>query len=315
MKDKVVRANPVRIEALRAFNRFYTRRIGVLGEGYLDSDFSLTDARIFYELASRDRPTASEIAEVLGIDRGYLSRTLRNFTKRGFLTTQRGEDRRHLHLGLTAAGKKAFAPLDRGAREISGTILEALSDSAQERLVDAMQTIRETLGDQDLSSEDKEPFTLRPHRPGDMGWVVHRHGVLYWREWGYNESMEALVAGVTADFINNFKPGREYCWIAERNSEIIGSIFVVEKSKAVAKLRLLLVEPTARGLGLGGRLVDEVIQFSKNAGYKKIVLWTQSELSAARRIYQSRGFKLVAEEKHHSFNKDLVAETWELSLV
>jgi DNA-binding MarR family transcriptional regulator/GNAT superfamily N-acetyltransferase len=309
-----MRANSARTEAVRAFNRFYTRRIGALGEGYLGSDFSLTDARVFYELAHRDRPTASEIADALGIDRGYLSRTLRAFKKRGFIATERGEDRRQMHLRLTVAGKRAFAPLDRGAREISGTILDSLSDSAQQRMVDAMRTVRETLGDDELETTRKESFTLRPHRPGDMGWVIHRHGVLYWREWGYDETMEALVASVTVDFINNFKPAREHCWIAERDSEVIGSIFVVEKSKTVAKLRLLLVEPTARGLGLGGRLVEEVIQFSKKAGYKKIVLWTQSELTAARKIYQAKGFKLVAEEKHHSFSKDLVAETWELSL-
>jgi DNA-binding MarR family transcriptional regulator/GNAT superfamily N-acetyltransferase len=304
-----MRANDARTQAVRAFNRFYTRRIGALGEGYLDSEFSLTDARVFYELAHRDRPTASEIADALGIDR-----TLRAFKKRGFIATERGEDRRHQHLQLTAAGKRAFAPLDKGARETSGTILDSLSDSAQQRMVDAMRTIRETLIDPELESNRKEPFTLRAHRPGDMGWVTHRHGVLYWREWRYDETFEALVASVTAEFIQNFQPDRERCWIAERDGEIIGSIFVVEKSKTVAKLRLLLVEPTARGLGLGNRLVDEVIRFSKKAGYKKIVLWTQSELTSARKIYEAKGFRLVAEETHHSFGKDLVAETWELSL-
>ncbi|MEO7084081.1 MAG: helix-turn-helix domain-containing GNAT family N-acetyltransferase [Gemmatimonadaceae bacterium] len=310
-----MRPSKARTAAVRAFNRFYTRRIGALGEGHLGSPFSLAGARVLYELAHRERPTASEIADALELDRGYLSRTLRAFKKRGFIATEAGEDRRRSHLRLTPAGKRAFAPLDRGARDAIITMFQPLGETAQRRTIAAMRAIREAFGDPTVvASNRRNLFTLRAHRPGDMGWVIHRHGVLYFQEWGYDETMEALIATIAAEFIQNFNPVRECCWIAERDGEIIGSIFVVEKSKTVAKLRLLLVEPTARGLGLGGRLVDEVIQFSKKAGYKKIVLWTQSELTAARAIYEKKGFNCIAEEKHHSFGKDLVAETWELCL-
>jgi DNA-binding MarR family transcriptional regulator/GNAT superfamily N-acetyltransferase len=316
--------NPLdqRADAVRQFNRFYTRRIGALGNAHLGSEFSLTDMRVLYELAHRDRPTASEIGDVLGLDRGYLSRTLRNFQKRGWLDVARGDDRRRRHLTLTDAGKKVFAPLEKGARAEVVGMLEPLSDVAQQRVLDAMHTIRESLGDATAaiaalgatSTLMAGEFTLRSHRPGDLGTIVNRHGVIYAREYGYDERFEALVAKVVAGFIENLQPKRERCWIAERDGQFLGSVFVVEKKKSTAQLRLLIVEPTARGMGIGRRLVDEVIRFSKKAGYKRVQLWTQSELTAARNIYRAAGFQIVGTEGHESFGKKLNAEIWELPL-
>jgi DNA-binding MarR family transcriptional regulator/GNAT superfamily N-acetyltransferase len=306
-----------RADVVRHFNRFYTHRIGALGSAHLGSEFSLTEVRVLYELAHGERTTASGIASALGIDRGYLSRTLRAFKRRGLITTRRdAADRRHTHLALTAAGRKAFAPLDRKARDEVVRMLAPLSDAGQRRVVNAMATIRGSLEPSARPGPRPEEarFTLRPHRAGDMGWIVHRHGALYQAEYGYDERFEALVARVVADFIEQLDPSRERCWIAERNGEIAGSVFVVAKSKHVAKLRLLLVEPSARGLGIGRRLVDEVVQFARQAGYKKVVLWTQSELTAARRIYAAAGFRRVREESHRSFGTPAVAEVWELKL-
>jgi DNA-binding MarR family transcriptional regulator/GNAT superfamily N-acetyltransferase len=302
-----------RAEAVREFNRFYTRRIGVLGDAHLGSRFSLTEVRVLYELAHRERLTAAEIANDLSLDRGYLSRTLRSFKRRGLITTTPSDaDRRATFLGLTAAGRRAFAPLDQRARNLIGGLLEPLSDGQQLRVLDAMHTIRHTLDDQSTSHPDA--FVLRAHRPGDMGWVVQRHGELYSREYGWDERFEAIVAHVVADFIDNFDASRERCWIAERGGERVGSIFIVAKSKTAAKLRLLLVEPSARGMGIGERLVDEVIAFGRQAGYKRIFLWTQSDLVSARRIYAAKGFTLVGEESHELFGSNLTAETWELQL-
>jgi DNA-binding MarR family transcriptional regulator/GNAT superfamily N-acetyltransferase len=306
-----------RADVVRHFNRFYTHRIGALGSAHLGSEFSLTEVRVLYELAHGDRTTASGIASTLGIDRGYLSRTLRAFKRRGLITTRRdADDRRHTHLALTPAGRQAFAPLDRKARDEVVRMLAPLSDERQRRVVNAMATIRGSLEPPARPSPRRieEPYTLRPHRPGDMGWIVHRHGALYQAEYGYDERFEALVARVVADFIEHLDPARERCWIAERNGEIVGSVFVVAKSKHVAKLRLLLVEPSARGLGIGRRLVDEVVQFARQAGYRKVVLWTQSELKAARRIYHAAGFRCVREESHRSFGTPAIAEVWELKL-
>jgi DNA-binding MarR family transcriptional regulator/GNAT superfamily N-acetyltransferase len=303
-----------RAERVRQFNRFYTRRIGVLGEGHLGSPFSLTETRVLYELAHRDLPTASEIGEALGLDRGYLSRTLRAFKRRGLITTKPGKDRRQSLLTLTAAGRKAFAPLEKGARRSVVDLLASRSDGEQRRIMDAMDLIRSALGDVDSAASSDRPFTIRTHRLGDMGWITHRHGVLYAKEYGWDERFEALVARVVADFIERFDPERERCWVAERNGEIVGSIFAVKKSKTVVKLRLLYVEPSARGLGIGERLVDEMIQFSRNVGYKRIVLWTQSDLVSARRIYKAKGFELTGAEGHDLFGSPLTAETWELQL-
>jgi DNA-binding MarR family transcriptional regulator/GNAT superfamily N-acetyltransferase len=306
-----------RADTVRHFNRFYTRRIGALGSAHLGSDFSLTEVRVLYELAHGDRTTASGVASTLGIDRGYLSRTLRAFKRRGLITTRRdSDDRRHTHLALTPAGRKAFAPLDRRARDEVVRMLAPLSDVRQRDVVRAMATIRDSL-DRPATARPHEPreaYTLRSFHPGDMGWIVHRHGALYHEEYGYDERFEALVARVVADFVEHLDPARERCWVAERDGERVGSVFVVAKSKHVAKLRLLLVEPSARGLGIGKRLVDEVVQFARAAGYKKVVLWTQSELVAARRIYAGAGFRCIREESHRSFGTPAVAEVWELKL-
>jgi DNA-binding MarR family transcriptional regulator/GNAT superfamily N-acetyltransferase len=303
-----------RADAVRAFNRFYTRRIGALGNAHLGSDFSLSEMRVLYELAHRTAPTASEIGQALGLDRGYLSRTLRSFKKRGLVEAEYGDDRRRRHLTLTEAGRKAFAPLEKGARADVVRMLQPLAEDRQHQVLDAMRTIRSVLGDPTAAPAAEPGFTLRGHRPGDMGLVVHRHGVVYAKEFGYDERFEALVAKVVAGFIENFQPSRERCWIAERDGRFLGCIFVVEKKKSIAQLRLLLVEPEARGMGLGRRLVDEVIQFSRQAGYRRLQLWTQSELTAARNIYRAAGFRIIGTEGHESFGKKLDAEVWELEL-
>ena len=302
------------VETVREFNRFYTRRIGALG-GHLGSAFSLTEARVLYELAHRDRPTAGEIAETLDLDRGYLSRMLRAFKKRGLIHTKVATaDRRQTILRLTPAGKRAFAPLDKGARAGVAEMLQPLSSGQQQRVLGAMREIHTALGGNDVANHAAEPYTVRSHRPGDMGWIVHRHGVLYSQEYGWDERFEAIVAHVVADFIDKLDPKREHCWIAERNGQIVGSIFVVAKTKTVAKLRLLLVEPSARGLGIGSRLVDEVIRFARTAGYKKIELWTHPELISARKIYKAAGFELIGTETHQLFGAPLTAETWAMAL-
>jgi DNA-binding MarR family transcriptional regulator/N-acetylglutamate synthase-like GNAT family acetyltransferase len=301
-----------RVEAWRSFNRFYTRQIGLLEERYLHSPFSLTEVRVLYELAHRDKPTATELTKDLGLDAGYLSRMLTRFAKRGLVRRQASSaDRRQSFLSLTRRGHRVFAPLDAGAREEVATMLARLSEAEQRRLIAAMQSIQTMLGSQ---SDRKEPYLLRGHQPGDMGWVIHRHGALYAQEYGWDEQFEALVAQIAAQFIRNFDPKRERCWIAERDGEIVGSVFLVKHSERVAKLRLLLVEPATRGLGIGSRLVAECIRFARQAGYRKITLWTQSNLRAAIHLYEKAGFRLVAEEPHHSFGADLVAQTWELKL-
>jgi len=303
-----------RADAVREFNRFYTRRIGALGAGHLGSAFSLTEVRILYELAHRDAPTATELAGSLDLDKGYLSRALRRFHRLGLIDAAVHDgDRRRKGLRLTQKGVRAFAPLDRRAREEIVEMLEPLPAAEQGRIVDAMNAIRASL-DAPRNSEATPAYILRPHQPGDMGWVVYRHGVLYTQEYGWNERFEALVARVAAEFLENFDPARERCWIAERNGEIVGSVFVVARSKTIAKLRLLLVEPSARGLGIGSRLVDEVIQFARRVGYKRIILWTQRELTSARRIYKAAGFRLASEEDHEMFGMPLRAETWEMQL-
>jgi DNA-binding MarR family transcriptional regulator/GNAT superfamily N-acetyltransferase len=303
-----------RAESVREFNRFYTRRIGALGDAHLGSPFTLGEMRVLYELAHRENLTAAEIGETLGLDPAYLSRTLRAFKKKGLVSTKSGEDRRRTLLSLTAAGRKAFAPLEKEAHHAIVTMLQPLSSSQQEKVTSAMQAIRAAFDDRSVVSRPSSLVSLRQHRPGDIGWIVHRHGVLYAQEYGYDERFEALVAKIVAGFIENWNPERERCWIAERDGEIVGSIFVVEKTKSIAQLRLLLVEPSARGLGLGRRLVQEVIDFSRRAGYKSVRLWTQSELVSARKIYKAAGFSIVGTEGHESFGKKLDAEVWELKL-
>lgn len=301
-----------RIGAIRQFNRFFTRQIGVLREGLLHSPYSLTEARILFELGHRDHLTASDLCRELGLDAGYLSRILSRLESQGLLEKVRPDnDGRQRLLQLTSEGRNAFALLDRRSRDEVTEMLSELSEEQQQRLLKAMQTIENVLT---KGFKYSEPFFLRSHEPGDMGWVTHRHGVLYAQEYGWDEHFEALVAQITADFINNFKPERERCWIAEMNGEIVGSVFVVQSSETVAKLRLLLVEPKARGMGLGTRLVEECIRFARKRGYQKLMLWTNSVLVEARHIYKKTGFQLIAEEPHHSFGHDLVGETWELAL-
>jgi DNA-binding MarR family transcriptional regulator/GNAT superfamily N-acetyltransferase len=311
---------PDRIEHIRAFNRFYTRRIGVLHEGLLHSRFTLTESRLLWELAHRDDLTATELARELELDAGYLSRLLRGLKEGGLIKSTRSkEDARHQHLNLTAAGRRAFAPLDEQSRSDITALLGNLAETQQQQLLEAMARVETLLGDR---SERKAPYLLRPHRSGDIGWVVSRHGALYASEYQWTMSFEALVARIAADFIDRFDPKNEACWIAERDGVNVGCVFLVqardEKShapiKGTAQLRMLLVEPSARGLGIGERLVAECTHFARQTGYRKIVLWTNSNLLAARGIYTKAGYRLVHSEPHHSFGHDLVGETWEMSL-
>lgn len=302
-------------DAVRAFNRFYTRHIGVLDEHLLDSPFSLAEMRVLYELAHRAASTATDLGRDLGLDAGYLSRILRRFeTQRLLRRAPSPDDARQSRLALTPRGRKAFAPLETRARSQVGAMLRQLPSPDRGQLVSAMDTIQRLLDAAAARPSPAPPCVLRPHRPGDMGWVVHRHGTLYWHEWRYNHEFEALVARIVADFLDHFDKKHERCWMAERNGTIVGSVFLVKKSARVAKLRLLLVEPSARGLGLGRRLVDECIRFARSAGYRTITLWTQSELVAARRVYECAGFRLTSNKRHRSFGKSLVAEVWDLKL-
>jgi len=300
------------VEAMRGFNRFYTRRIGVLDEGHLNSRFSLAEVRVLYELAHRDRPTASELARDLDLDAGYLSRIVRGFRGKGLVAgTPSREDARQSRLALTRKGRQTFAPLERRASEAVAGMLRPLTVEQRTRLAGAVDCLRDLLERRDQAAP---PYTLRMHRPGDMGWVIHRHAVLYAREYGWDERFEALVAGIAARFLENFDPRRERCWIAERAGEPVGSVFLVKESEEVSRLRLLLVEPAARGLGLGARLVEECIRFARQAGYRSMVLWTQSILHAARHIYRKAGFELTREEQHSEFGFPLTGQTWELRL-
>jgi len=301
-----------RIAAVRRFTRFYTRQIGLLREGLHASPFSLAAARVLYELANRPAPTAAEIGRDLGLDAGYLSRILRGFAQRGLIArTRSDEDGRQSHVALTPAGRAAFAPLERGSHDEVAAMLTRLSDGAQARLIEAMGTVEELMGER---PREKPPYLLRTHQPGDMGWVVSRHGALYAQEYRWTMEFEALVAEIVAAFIRGFDARRERCWIAEIDGAPVGSVFLVKQSDEVAKLRLLLVEPQARGLGIGARLVGECMRFARLCGYRTLTLWTNDVLVAARRIYQAAGFRLVAEEKHHSFGHDLVGQNWEISL-
>ncbi len=357
------------IARVRAFNRDYTRRIGVLADGLLDSPYSLTEVRVMYEIAHRAGITAAELADDLDLDRGYLSRLLKGFEKKKLLARVASPgDARRRQLKLTSAGKRVFAPLDRRSREQVREMLTALDGDRLRAVLQAMQTIQDAFGGQragtpdegDSSSgapgsvrpeedrpendgpevgraKDAKPGTtaavhaaagnnrrtdsdaraelvLRGHRAGDLGWVVQRHGEIYHQEYGWNEEFEGLVAGIVAEFVRELDAARERCWIAEREGRRVGCIFLVAKDTATAKLRLLLVEPEARGLGVGRALVNECVRFAREVGYRKVVLWTQQNLTAARKIYRDEGFKRVAEEPHHSFGYDLVGETWELEL-
>lgn len=301
-----------RIDAVRAFNRFYTRQIGLLDEGLLKSPFSLTEARVLYELAHRDGLTATDLGRDLGLDAGYVSRLLKKFERLRLIARSTvASDARQSSITLTPAGRKAFAPLNQDSHNQVQALLDRLPPSEQERLVKAMRTVWELLGDQ---AEPRVPYILRPLQVGDIGWVTRRQGLIYAQDYGWDETYEALVAEILAEFVKKFDPKWERAWIAEREGQVVGSVFIVRKSDAVAKLRLLYVEPSARGLGIGKRLVDECIGFARSKGYRTLTLWTNDILVSARLIYEAAGFKLADEERHHSFGKDLVGQTWNLEL-
>lgn len=301
-----------RVERVRRFNRFYTKQIGLLRGSLLGSGFSLTEARILFELAHHPDNTASQLITELNIDGGYLSRILRSFEDRGLVRKERSDsDGRQRVLRLTDDGRQAFAVLNSRSHKEIEALLDEMSRERQGRLLEAMATIEDLLG---ATPPTQSHFVLRPHQPGDIGWVVHRHGVLYSEEYGWDETFEALVAGVLANFLKSYDAKRERSWIAELDGEVVGSVFVARRDDDVANLRLLLVEPKARGMGLGTRLVDECVRFARRAGYRRLSLWTNDVLHAARRIYERAGFQLVDEEKHHSFGHDLVGQTWELEL-
>ena len=303
-----------RTEEVRRFNRFFTRLIGVVGEGVLDSPFSLAEVRVLFEIAHRPEAIAAEIARDLGLDAGYVSRLLSGLRRRGLVESSRSaSDGRRSVLRLTPEGAETFAALDARSHEEIAGLLGGLSEGDQARVLAAMGSIERTFGGA-APRERAEPFVLRPNEPGDLGWVVHRHGALYAREYGWDARFEALVARIVAEFVERYDAARERCWIAERDGAIVGSVFLVRHEEDVAKLRMLYVEPEARGLGLGRRLVDECVRFARQAGYVKITLWTQSVLVAARRVYEGAGFELVASQPNHSFGHDLVSETWELTL-
>jgi DNA-binding MarR family transcriptional regulator/GNAT superfamily N-acetyltransferase len=303
-----------RVVAVRRFNRFYTRKIGVLHEGLLGSPMSLTEGRVLYELAQRGSATASQLAGELALDSGYLSRILAGFEKRGMLEKRpSAEDARQLILGLTDQGREMFATIDARSHEEIAELLRPISDTDQARLITALATVETVLGGAQKAGAPS--YILRTHQPGDIGWIIHRHAVLYAEEYGWDETFEALVAKIAAAFIENFDHRRERCWIAERDGEIVGSVLLVKDTAEVAKLRLLYVEPKARGLGVGSRLVAECIGFARRSGYRRLTLWTNDILVSARRIYEAAGFSLVREEPHHSFGRDLVGQYWELPLI
>jgi len=305
-------APATRIETVRRFNRFYTRQIGVLQEHLLESPFSLTEARVLYELAHHDETTARTLGVDLQLDAGYLSRILETFHKRGLVERAPSTtDGRQRLVRLTPRGRKAFAGLDGDSSRNVRALLRPLAEEAQARLIESMRTIETVL---DATQAARTSYILRAPQPGDMGWVVQRHGALYAQEYSWDATFEALVAEIVAKFIRQLDPKHERCWIAERDGLNVGCVFLVRKNRTVGQLRLLLVEPSARGLGIGARLVQECSRFARQVGYRRIVLWTNSVLHAARRIYQAAGYRLIEENHHHSFGKDLVGQTWELKL-
>jgi DNA-binding MarR family transcriptional regulator/GNAT superfamily N-acetyltransferase len=303
---------PEHVEAVRRFSRFYTRQIGLLEEGLLKSPFSLTEARVLWELAHRDAATATELSTDLALDGGYLSRVLRGLQRRGVVERRRApDDGRKFLLSLTPTGRDAFAVLDAASRAQIGEILARLETEDRPRLVDAMGTVETLL---DPPAERGAPWLLRPPHAGDLGWIVQRHGQIYAEEYGWDHTFEAMVAGIVSDFVRDLDPERERCWIAERDGRNVGSVMVVKREEDVAQLRCLIVEASARGLGIGRRLVEECIHFAREHGYRKMMLWTVAGLDAARRIYEAEGFALVREEAHPHFGYDLVDQVWERDL-
>lgn len=307
---------PLRIDEIRRFNRFYTRQIGVLRRGHLDSEFTLAEVRVLYELANRPPTTAAQLAEALDLDAGYLSRMLRGFSRKRLISRKRQtDDGRQRAISLTAAGRAVFAQLDQVARNVIANLIAPLDPREQSELVGAMAVIERLLGASVSSSTTPSPsWVLRQPDPGDLGWILHRHGVLYTREYGWDWRFEGLVAGVLSEFVAKFVPSRDRCWVAERDGKIIGSVFVVQSSPTLARLRLLYVEPSARGLGVGRALVRECLQFARKAGYQRMTLWTNSVLTSARRIYEAEGFELTETGLHDHFGVELTGETWERDL-
>lgn len=300
------------VRAVRAFNRFYTQRIGVLQRGLLRSPYSLAEVRVLYELAHGTDLTATDLQRLLGLDAGYLSRMLLNFERGGMVARDRSKkDGRQSHVRLTAKGRKVFSGLDARQSGEVGKMLQPISESGRQNMIASMRAIQNVLGGRDAR---KARVSLRTHRPGDMGWVMFRHGVLYAQEYGWDERFEALVGEIVVNFVENFDAKRERCWIAEIDGVRVGSVFLVKDTGTTAKLRLLLVEPDARGHGVGKLLVNECIDFARKAGYRKITLWTNSVLDAARHIYEVAGFALVSEERHDKFGDGLVGQYWELAL-
>ena len=301
-----------RVEATRRFTRFYTQRMGVLDRHLLDSPYSLSEARVLYEVAHREDATAAELSAELKLDPGYMSRILAKFERLGLIKKRHSQnDGRSRYLRLTLEGQDAFATLNARSRHRTGAMLGALSPAEQAHLLEAMTTIETLLK---APQPRQAPYILRPHRPGDMGWIIRRHAEFYGETYGWDGTFEALVAEIAASFLRNFDPAKERCWIAERDGENVGSAMLVKDDEATARIRLVLVEPSARGQGIGHRLVEECLAFARHAGYRKVTLWTNDILHAARRIYQQAGFRLVEENPHHSFGHDLIGQTWELEL-
>ena len=302
---------PSPIGTIRKFNRFYTKQLGLLERGLLGSDFSLTEARVMYELAHRTEPLASALARDLDLDFGYLSRLLKRFEQQGYLKRLRSKaDARQSALLLTRAGRSAFVQLDRAARRQIASLIKPLGAAERGELLSSMQNVERLLNPQAAA----EKFSVRDLRVGDVGWIVHRQGLLYAAEYGWDHTYEALVAEILASFVKTFDPVREHAWVAELRGQIVGSVFLVRVSDRLAKLRLLYVEPSARGLGIGAHLVRLCIDYARAQGYSTLTLWTNDVLVSARRIYQAHGFALVKEERHHAFGKDLVGQNWELDL-
>ena len=306
------RASTPDVDAVRRFNRFYTRRIGLLERGFLQSDFSLTEVRLLYEMSRRAPVSSAVLARDLGIDTGYLSRTVRRLTAAGIVAGRPSEsDRRQTLLSLSAKGRKVFGRIEGRQVEDVLALLSPLAESARRQLAASMRTIETLIGDVEGAGE---AYVLRPPGPGDLGWIVHRQGRLYHEEYGWDVTFEALLARIVAEYVERYDARKDACWIAERRHEVVGSVFCIKKSALVARLRMLYVEPTCRGLGIGRRLVEECLGFARRAGYKRMTLWTNDVLTAARAIYEKAGFELVTEEPHHSYGQDLVAQTWERDL-
>lgn len=299
------------IAAVRHFNRFYTRRIGVLNERLLGGPFSLAEARVLYELAHRKNLTAAAIGETLGLDAGYLSRILKAFERRGYVARKRArDDRRQRHLALTATGRRAFVPVDARSQRDIGAMMNPLSKAQRRQLTAAMDTIERLLS----GASPERAVTVRRHGPGDIGWTIAASGRVYADEYGWDETLEAFVAELMARFVRNYDATREGCWMAEIAGETVGCLALMRQSDRVAKLRTFVVTREARGRGAGKALLAESLRFARAAGYRKVVLWTQKGLNAARHLYEAAGFKLVREEPHHSWGKDHIGQYWELKL-